>query len=135
MTLHEFRSVLVDPFPADTQRLHLFNQMEQWVTKLRTLKVGAILWLNGSYVTEKFGPNDIDCVMWDPHFVADVSNDEKVQIRMLTGRATARRLYGLDLYMEAPLPSERLHRQAYWRGLFGFQHSGTGAKGFVELAL
>lgn len=135
LTLEELRSVLVDPFPHDTQRTELYRRLEHWISKLRDLKTGAILWIDGSFVTRKFGPNDIDCVMWDPHFVADVSDTERSQVRWLVSRPTARSLYGLDLYLESPMPAERLHRQAYWRGLFGFQHSGTAAKGFVELAL
>lgn len=134
-TLEELRAVLVDPFPDDTQRLALYRQLEGWINRLRDLKTGAILWIDGSFVTRKFGPHDIDCVMWDPYFVEDVSQAEQNQVGALVSRPTARRVYGLDLYLESPTPDERLHRQAYWRGLFGFQHSGTAAKGFVELAL
>lgn len=135
MTLDQFRGVMVDPFEGDSQRLHLFLKLEEWVTALRKLQVEAILWLNGSFVTEKFGPGDIDCMMWNPGFAGSVSAAEMDQVERLVDRSTARALYGLDLYMESPEPQKLLHRQAYWRGLFGFQHSGTSAKGFVELTL
>lgn len=135
MSLDEFRQKMVDPFVDDAQRLRLFLRLEEWVSKLRLLKVGAILWLDGSFVTAKFGPGDIDCMMWNPTFLGNVSKSDETIVKGLVDRATARSLYGLDLYMESPQPPETLHRQAYWRGLFGFQHSGVDAKGFVELAL
>lgn len=135
MSLDEFRQIMVDPFAEDAQRLRLFLRLEDWIGKLRVLKVGATLWLDGSFVTAKFGPSDIDCMMWNPTFVGSVSKPDEGVVKGLVDRATARSLYGLDLYMESPQPLEALHRQAYWRGLFGFQHSGVDAKGFVELAL
>lgn len=135
MSLDEFRQKMVAPFVDDAQRLRLFLRLEEWVTKLRLRKVGAILWLDGSFVTAKFGPSDIDCMMWNPTFLGNVSKSDETIVKGLVDRATARSLYGLDLYMESPQPPETLHRQAYWRGLFGFQHSGVDAKGFVELVL
>jgi len=135
MSLDEFRQKMVDPFADDAQRLRLFLRLEEWVTRLRVLKVSAILWLDGSFVTAKFSPGDIDCMMWNPTFLGSVSKSDESIVKGLVDRATARSLYGLDLYMESPPPPEVLHRQAYWRGLFGFQHSGVDAKGFVELAL
>ena len=135
MSLDEFRQKTVDPFADDVQRLRLFLRLEEWITKLRVLKVGAILWLDGSFVTSKFGPSDIDCMMWNPTFLGRVSKSDEGIVKGLVDRAIARNLYGLDLYMESPQPLETLHRQAYWRGLFGFQHSGVDAKGFVEIAL
>jgi len=135
MSLDEFRQKMVDPFAGDAQRLRLFLRLEEWITKLRLLKVTAILWLDGSFVTAKFAPSDIDCMMWNPTFVGGVSKSDEGVIKGLVDRATARTLYGLDLYMESPPLPEVLHRQAYWRGLFGFQHTGVDAKGFVELDL
>jgi hypothetical protein len=135
MSLDEFRQNMVDPFADDAQRLRLFLRLEDWIAKLRVLKVSATLWLDGSFVTSKFGPSDIDCMMWNPTFLGSVSKSDEGLVKGLVDRATARSLYGLDLYMETPKPLETLHRQAYWRGMFGFQHSGVDAKGFVELAL
>jgi hypothetical protein len=134
-TLEQIRTEFVSPFPDDGQRLRLFALLEQWVTKLHGLNVVAILWIDGSFVTIKPSPNDIDCVLWNPSFSGPVSDAQQVEVSRLVDRAVAKAQYGVDLYIELPTAADALHREAYWRGLFGFEHNGKYAKGFVELTV
>ena len=74
-------------------------------------------------------------MVWDPATTTNLTNEQWVQVRELTDRNAAKIRFGLDLYIEKPGEKDRLHRQAYFRGLFGFQHDEKTPKGFVELKI
>lgn len=135
LTLEEIQRVAVTPFVADARRALLFASFQQWIWKLRALHVEAILWVDGSFVTSKYGPNDIDCIMWNPTAGVELTDQQWVEVRELTDRKTVKVRFGIDFYMETPSESERLGRHAYFRGLFGYQHDEKTPKGFVELKL
>lgn len=135
MTLDQIRATFVAPLPEATPRLRMFSLFEQWVARLPQLNVTGTLWLDGSFVTRKPEPNDLDCILWNPSFVGPVSEESKIEVRSMTDWAPAKAAFGVDLYIETPLPEARMAREAYWRGIFGFQHDGRSAKGFVELKI
>lgn len=135
MTMDTFRETFVSSVPETSRRLQLFSHLDQWVARLRQLNVTATLWLDGSFVTRKPEPGDVDCVLWNPVFVGPITDEGKVELLAMTDRAKARAAFGIDLYVEIPLPNELMKREAYWRGMFGFQHDGRRAKGFVELTV
>jgi hypothetical protein len=135
LTLAELQADAVTPFLADARRALLFASFQQWLQKLQALHVQAILWVDGSFVTSKYGPDDIDCIMWDPTTTAELTSQQWREVRELTDRNVVKARFGVDLYMEKPTGHGRLHRQAYFRGLFGFQHDEKTPKGFVELQL
>jgi hypothetical protein len=135
LTLAELQAIAVAPFMADARRALLFASFQQWFNKLQAMQVRAILWIDGSFLTSKYGPDDIDCIMWDPTESIPLTDQQWVEVRRLTNRNAVKVQYGLDFYIENPSSEERLHRQAYFRGLFGFQHDEKTPKGFVELKL
>lgn len=136
MTLDTLRETFVSSLPEATHRLRLYSKFDQWIFRLRQLNVTGTLWLDGSFVTRKPDPADIDCVLWHPSFVGEISEEGKIEVRSMTvDRAAARAAFGVDVYIEIPPPHEQMRQEAYWRGLFGFQHDGKSAKGFVELKL
>ncbi len=119
----------------DTERTRLFTLLSLWINKVQALNVSAILWIDGSFLTKKIAPGDIDCVVWSPATKTVLTPAKKIELEQLFGHENARVHYGLDLYLECPVPDQVLHSEAYWRGLFGFQHDRRTAKGFVELKL
>jgi len=135
LTLAEFEQVTVTPFPADAGRRRLFLLFEQWIVKLQALDISATLWVDGSFVTSKHGPNDIDCTMWDPTFRGGQTPERERKAAPLIDRVLLKSQQGLDLYIETPSLGRRLTRESMWRGLYGFQHDRKSAKGFVELTI
>ena len=135
LTLAELQAIAVTPFLADARRALLFASFQQWLQKLQSLHVQAILWIDGSFLTSKDGPDDVDCIMWNPTTTVELTSEQWIEVRELTDRNLARARFNIDLYMEIPAEHKRLHRQAYFRGLFGFQHDERTPKGFVELKL
>ncbi len=135
LTLPELHALAVAPFPLDPRRQDLFDKLSTWVGAVQSSGVTGILWLDGSYLTQKPAPDDIDCVLWNPAWTtpASVTAANQQQLQRLFDRPTARALYGLDFYPEAPAPDQVFHREAYWRGVLGFAHDRVTAKGFAEL--
>ena len=135
MTLDQMRDLFVEPATDNAARARMFALFDQWVHRLRQLNITATAWIDGSFVTRKPEPSDLDCVLWLPPGMPPVPEQGKIEALTLTDRGAASTMYGIDLYIELPTPDNRLHREAYWRGMLGFQHDRHSAKGFVELTI
>ncbi len=62
-TLDEFQQVFVDAFPRSTTRKRLFDNYLDWVFDFQRDIFGYFTqWIDGSFVTRKENPNDIDFV-------------------------------------------------------------------------
>ncbi len=138
VTVQGIHALAVAPFAQDQRRHDLHRNLAAWVGALQAAGVSGTLWLDGSFLTQKPGPGDIDCVLWSPQWInggANVTATMQQQVTHLLDKAAAENLFGLDLYVEAPAPNMVLHREAYWRGIFGFGHDRRTAKGFAEINL
>ena len=136
LTIQELYTLAVAPFAQDQRRHFLYEKLIAWVGALQALGVSGTLWLDGSFLTEKPEPGDIDCVFWSPHWVnggVNVTAAMQQQVAHLLDKAAAESLFNLDLYVELPAPEMVFHREAYWRGVLGFGHDRTTAKGFAEV--
>jgi hypothetical protein len=136
ITLLQVHALAVAPFDHDQRRHDLYQKLAAWVGALQALGVGGTLWLDGSFLTEKPEPGDIDCVLWHPHWVnggVNITPAMQRQVAHLLDQAVADNLFDLDLYVESPAPDEVFHREAYWRGVLGFSHDRITAKGFAEV--
>ncbi|MDR1229586.1 MAG: hypothetical protein LBK55_11370 [Azoarcus sp.] len=137
LSLQELHDMAVAPFPADAQRLDLYQKLAMWIGALQACGVIGTLWVDGSFLTEKLGPDDIDCVLWNPDWasLASATPANARQISHLLDRTTAENLYGLDLYVVKTALGDVFHEKAYWRGVLGFGHDRVTAKGFAEVCL
>lgn len=135
MTLQDLNSLAVVPFAGDTQRAVLFHKLTLWETEVRACGLKGTMWIDGSFLTQKPGPDDIDCVMWQPYWSDPAKNTPANQLALtrLFDHSSAKTLYGLDFYLETPLVDDLIHREAYWKGFFGYCHDRVTAKGFAEV--
>lgn len=136
ISMQQLHALAVAPFPNDQRRQDLYQKLDAWVGALQALSVSATLWLDGSFLTEKAHPGDIDCVIWSPSWAngnANVTAAMQQQVAHLLDQAAADSIFNLDLYLEMPSPNELFHREAYWRGVLGFGHDRISAKGFAEV--
>ena len=60
MSLPALRGLCVEPFGTSSIRTDLFALLEQMVSELGAAAILCDLWLDGSYLTEKRDPDDID---------------------------------------------------------------------------
>lgn len=117
------------------RRSLLFNQFDAWIKELRAINLSARIWIDGSFLTEKPSPDDIDCVLWIPRFTVEPTKESYQKLGMLFDKTAAKINFNIDLYVELPHPNELVHREAYWKGFFGYCHDRVTAKGFVELTI
>jgi hypothetical protein len=137
LSLQELHDLAVGPFGADVKRAELFQKFQIWAEAVRAAGISGQLWLDGSFLTEKAEPGDIDCILWNPRWVDDAFDTPETHalLNRLFDHAHAEAMYGLDFYLETPAPDQIFHREAYWRGILGFCHDRTTAKGFAEITL
>jgi len=134
-TMEGLYELAVLPFSGDARRAVLFQKFRQWESEVKASGIKGVMWLDGSFLNQKPGPDDIDCVIWQPKW-ADPVNDtaaNRIALTRLFDYSSARTLYGLDLYFESPASDQLVHREAYWKGFFGYCHDRVTAKGFAEL--
>ena len=124
----------VDQFPASTRRPLLFTGLATWLAQLRATGATGKCWLDGSFLTDKPNPNDIDLVVF-PMFTAVPSPAVQSQVQELFDKATARARYDLDVYVALPGAPDFVALSSYWRGWFGFCRDGATAKGIAEVIL
>lgn len=131
-------ALFVKPF-AGSYRKHLFNEWQIYNAKLKSFVGNQTLtqWIDGSFITNKPNPGDIDLVTF-------VSFDFYEQhVDQLIDDYSTFSLYdsGLDAYICPVYPSSHpnfahyLDRRQYWQKLFGSQKDNVGQKGFLEIIL
>lgn len=62
-TVDELKAMLVDEFSTHTRRAWLWDNFLNLVDQLKAAKIKCKIWLDGSYLTEKVEPDDIDLIV------------------------------------------------------------------------
>jgi hypothetical protein len=131
MTIDQFRSTFVDAFQNNQRRAKIMSRFFDFLTTLFSLDVAAEIWLDGSFLTRKESPNDIDIVVFlDEKRVARLDATGQSRLRYLGGNPAATKVRFMTDVRMAPTSNGDL--RSYWRGWFGFDRS-ENAKGFVRL--
>lgn len=127
MALEDLKLRFVDPFPHSIRRGVIFDKFSQFLKDILCLNFVTELWLNGSFVTEKPEPGDIDVVAF---YDADKANRlngshreflldiELIQLKFFT-----------DIRF---VKNNDENKRSYWRGWYGFARNEK-PKGFVCL--
>jgi len=124
----------VDPFPGSIRRPLLFAGLTDWLEALRATGASGKCWLDGSFLTDKPEPNDIDLVVF-PMFAAVPSPAVQTRVQELFNQAAVKAKYRLDVYFVHPNAANLVQMTSYWRGWFGFCRDGATAKGIAEVIL
>lgn len=132
LSLQQIFELTVSGLPVDPRREDLFGRFALFCSEITALGVSGYTWVDGSFLTEKFDPDDVDCVLW-PTVEGVMSDENAAKFMGIVSRPYAKARFGLDLYIEYALRD--FHREAYWKGVMGFCHDGVTAKGFAEVSL
>ncbi|MFY1962879.1 DUF6932 family protein [Achromobacter xylosoxidans] len=136
LTLAELRNLTVPPFPDGGYRDKMFLRLEAWIQAINNFGVHGTIWVDGSFLTQKPNPGDIDCVLWNPQTARPLSPAEQVSLQRLVNKPLAKSSYGLDFYLEVLANADdTFHREAYWMGILGYAHDRKTAKGFAEVSI
>jgi hypothetical protein len=116
--LDSLDNLFVDNFANNTRRIHLVSQLKIFLKELSKVNAKFEIWLDGSFLTLKDEPVDIDLlIVYDKNQMNALSVDEKKLINSLFHRATTKIRYDLDILL---CPNDDLNNRSYWRGWFGF---------------
>jgi len=63
LTVDQLRDLCVLPFPTSLRRRRLMSRLEEIVRKLEAEHVRGYFWIDGSFLTDKIEPNDVDVVL------------------------------------------------------------------------
>lgn len=118
VTRGDLHSLFVAPFDPSKQREYLVSRLLAFMDALDGIGIKYEIWLNGSFVTEKVAPDDIDVAIFaDRNEVNALAADDQRRLFALMDNAQARVRYGCDVYF---IPRDDEKNRSYWRGWFGF---------------
>lgn len=138
ISLSEIESIFVTNFPSSETRLGLFNTLIDYLTALEMiLKSPMHIFIDGSFVTKKENPNDIDLVVFIDY---EIFNQNEEVLRGYRCNLKQRKLInyvGIDAYIEKLYPFEHPHYNLdylHWLNFFSKDRKGR-KKGFLLLEL
>lgn len=127
MTLPELRALCVTNFALSTRREQLMRSVEALCTAVSTALISSEIWVDGSFLTQKVDPADVDLVV----VVQSASWPGTGQQRHVMGRV-AQKDFGsppCDSYVLVEYPSSHKHypetelMRAYWIKQFCFSRN------------
>jgi len=126
-----FYELLVDPFET-ARRRYLARRFFQLIDDFKKFGIAAEVWIDGSYVTEKQSPNDIDAVFIVNHEeVAQLSKNAKARFMRFSDRTYIEDMYDCHLFI---LRDDQDDLKNYFGDWFGHSRSGE-PKGLVRFYL
>ncbi|AZI20441.1 DUF6932 family protein [Chryseobacterium taklimakanense] len=138
ISISELEEEFVNPFPNSTTRKDIYDGHSNYIIELvNVLESNFSQWLDGSFVTKKLNPNDIDVVNF-VHF-SEVTNDKHLLLqRFLTGVGNPQDEFKVDGYLVPvydsadPRYAFTQDRYNYWRTLLGRDRESK-PKGLLHL--
>ncbi len=128
----------VAPF-ADPHRRYLFDSWRMYNRRLKALLNVPQLqqWIDGSFVTNKMHPNDIDLVTFVPYIHYEPAEDQLIE----EYSTTTLHDQGLDAYLCPIYPTYHPDHELYlrfrttWQTRFQNVKGLTLQKGFIEITI
>jgi len=119
---------LVSPFDGSRHRELLLTRLLALLAEVRGVCIFTEAWIDGSFVTDKEEPNDVDVVLWY-NAVSSISPREQRIYRELKDCDLMMAHHRCDVYL-AKNGNDRLRR--YWENWFGKDRTGA-PKGIVRV--
>ena len=130
LALSDLEMYFLSSFPESTTRPALIEGLKAYLAHLKSLGVQIELWVDGSFVTTKLNPSDVDLVLFAPAAGLDTLEPQKQEaFSALVDRATIKQYFGCDVLF---CPSENQNMRSYWRGWYGFDRNEQ-PKGIARL--
>jgi hypothetical protein len=130
-TLEQIESIAVKPFPADTRRQLVWQRFNLLYANVAAFVPHCEWWLDGSFLTAKSSPDDMDAVLFiEPAVINNLSQQHYDSLSLLLDRPAMKLQYLTDIYVD---PANDQRRRDYWRKIFGIGHDSVSAKGIVSV--
>lgn len=128
----ELDNHFLSEFDGSRTRRALIDGFHQYIEALKKYAVRFEIWLDGSFVTSKEDPNDIDLVVFAPASELNaLSPDDQNRLRALFDRPSCRKAFGCDVLFSV---AENDNMRSYWRGWYGFDRHEQ-PKGIARVTL
>lgn len=133
MDLAGLEDLCVTSFSNNARRRQIWERFILFLDRLSSTGLDYEIWIDGSFVTEKEAPSDVDVVVFhDPPEVNRLSANRKATLDLLfMDRQVTKLRYHTDAFF---IPNDDPDARMYWRGCFGFDHYDN-PKGIVRLDL
>jgi hypothetical protein len=118
-------------FQASERRPTLFARLKAYVEEARSSGIVVALVIDGSFVTSKSEPNDIDLVVI-LHGDLDISSEFAPDAYNVLSRRRVRKRFGFDILLARAESDEVAQTMDFFRRLRGAPHL---RKGIVRIAL
>ena len=127
MTLDLIEEHLVKAFPTSNTRPVIIDGYKRHRVELQATKIGFEQFINGSFVSTKNDPGDIDLVCFaDSDAIDQLIPQEQASLRALFAGPNTRATHCCDAYFTPTVPEtdSRFHKirksRKYWMGEFGY---------------
>lgn len=137
----DFEQQFVKDFSDSQNRPFIYENFKKWIERLLDILPPQYIWLDGSYLTQKPEPNDIDLVAF--YYPEDFQSQEqafKVQemINVVSRSYKCDAYFSLSLEHWTPeqkqqLPNDHSIMQTYWMGQFSYDRERR-PKGMVQFS-
>ena len=131
--LTDLHDKFVMPFPASIRRQPLLDGLLSFIQEMKSLAIAGELWFDGSFITEKLDPDDVDLVLvLEENSVNSLTAIEQKRLARLLHNPSASMQYHCDVYC---VLSNDIVMISYWRGWYGFKRDGKTPKGIGLIEL
>jgi hypothetical protein len=128
----ELDNHFLSAFGASTTRSALIDGFRRYIKALKKYAVRFEIWLDGSFVTSKEDPNDIDLVVFAAASELNaLPLDAQHRLRGLFDRPSCRKAFGCDVLFSV---AENENMRSYWRGWYGYDRNEQ-PKGIARITL
>jgi hypothetical protein len=132
VSVAELDKQFLNSFSNSSTRAELIAGLRRYVDCLAKFGIRFEIWIDGSFVTHKENPNDVDLVAFaSSSEVNCLSADFKRQLRGLFDRISVKQAFKCDVLFA---PIEDMNVRSYWRGWYGFDRS-ENPKGIARLVI
>lgn len=138
--LNEFEHIFVNAFPASQTRRKIYDTFLAYLEMLKVCigETPFYQWLNGSFVTQKLNPQDLDIVSFIP---TEIYNQTNIKLRE---QKSMHSFVNIDDYFVELFPSDHrsyqlyLSDRVYWLHLFSYTKRNVRTdkryeKGFIQI--
>lgn len=120
----------LNAFPGSLTRDKLVKGLNGYIDCLKAIQIPFEVWIDGSFVTNKMNPNDIDLlIVVSEQKINMLTSDQKIYLNMLLNKPMAKTKFYCDVYF---CVAENEQYKSYWRGWFGFSRKEV-PKGIVRM--
>jgi hypothetical protein len=131
--------VCVEFFPLSSTRRPIMDGLEQFLQRLLAGNVTGEIWADGSFLTEKIDPKDVDVIVRCMRSLYDFGTAEQRQAIdwVIANQKSTLKCDSYVLFEDAPgdpLYTEYQWWHSYWHKLWGFSREDD-PKGIVVISL